>query len=126
MYFYTTPFWPPYTVPGKRAGVRHGGTVYIYSMFGDEVVVPMYDLHFRSLHVRGFWVSEWLAQRTRTQRQAALQVPCLLTAAELALLTCVGLPGVESLAVARHGPLQGPLCHRAVQLPAVGETMLES
>ena len=34
--------------------MRHGGTVYIYSMFGDEVIVPMYDLHFRSLHVRGF------------------------------------------------------------------------
>ena len=54
--------------------MRHGGTVYIYSMFGDEVIVPMYDLHFRSLHVRGFWVSHWLSTLTRTQRQAALQV----------------------------------------------------
>ena len=84
MHFYTTPFWSPYTVLRKRAGVRHGGTVYIYSMFGDEVIVPMYDLHFRSLHVRGFWVSVWLSTLTRTQRQAALQVPCLLTATELA------------------------------------------
>ena len=67
-------------MPGKRAGVRHGGTVYIYSMFGDEVVVPMFDLHFRSLHVRGFWVSEWLGTLTRTQRQAALQVPRLFRA----------------------------------------------
>ena len=70
---------PPDGTPGKRTGVRHGGTVYIYSMFGDEVIVPMYDLHFRALHVRGFWVSEWLRTLTRTQRQAALQVPCLLT-----------------------------------------------
>lgn len=61
-------------MPRKRTGVRHGGTVYIYSMFGDEVIVPMYDLHFRSLRVRGFWVSEWLSTLTRTQRQAALQV----------------------------------------------------
>lgn len=68
---------PPFdAVPGECTGVRHGGTVYIYSMFGDEVIVPMFDLHFRSLHVRGFWVSEWLSTLTRTQRQAALQVPC--------------------------------------------------
>ncbi len=55
-------------------GVRDGGTVYIYSMFNEEVIVPMFDLHFRAIHVRGFWVSVWLASLTRTERQAALQV----------------------------------------------------
>ncbi len=61
--------------------MRDGGTVYIYSLFNDEVIVPMFNLHFRALHVRGFWVSVWLASLTRTERQAALQVyiPVIIT-----------------------------------------------
>jgi hypothetical protein len=57
----------------RAAGVRRGGTHYVYSLFGEEVVVPMFDLHFRALHVRGWWVSEWLSTLSREDRQAALQ-----------------------------------------------------
>ncbi len=38
-----------------------------------QVVVPMVDLHFRALHVRGWWVSEWLSSLPREERQANLQ-----------------------------------------------------
>ena len=47
--------------------------MYIYSLFQDDVIVPMSDLHFRALHVRGFWVSEWLQSLSQKARQAALQ-----------------------------------------------------
>jgi len=60
--------WAP-----RAAGVRRGGTHYVYSLFGEEVVVPMVDLHFRALHVRGWWVSEWLSSLPREERQANLQ-----------------------------------------------------
>lgn len=70
-------------------GVRDGGTVYIYSMFNEEVIVPMFDLHFRAIHVRGFWVSVWLASLTRTERQAALQViPSRITYVGCGTLFC--------------------------------------
>ncbi|CAL8460825.1 g356 [Coccomyxa elongata] len=39
------------------SAVRNSGLVYIYSMYGDEVIVPMYDLHFRDITVRGFWLN---------------------------------------------------------------------
>lgn len=77
-------------------GVRDSGTVYIYSMFNEEVIVPMFDLHFRAIHVRGFWVSVWLASLTRTERQAALQViPSRIASLDCGMLLCKRSPDTK-------------------------------
>eukprot|EP00891_Asterochloris_glomerata_P007394 jgi/Astpho2/7394/Aster-x0316 len=54
--------------------LRDGGTLYIYSLFLDNVVVPMQDLHFRRINVRGFWLKQWLeALPDDMARHAALK-----------------------------------------------------
>ncbi|BDA41741.1 Enoyl-[acyl-carrier-protein] reductase, mitochondrialial [Coccomyxa sp. Obi] len=54
------------------SAVRNSGFVYIYSMYGDEVIVPMYDLHFRDITVRGFWLNVWLNRLPKDVREKEL------------------------------------------------------
>jgi len=35
-----------------------GGKVHIFSLFKEEVIVPMFDLHFRQIQVQGFWLTQ--------------------------------------------------------------------
>lgn len=39
-------------------GTRVGGKVHVFSLFKEEVIVPMFDLHFRKIQVQGFWLSQ--------------------------------------------------------------------
>ena len=43
-----------------NAGVRQHGKVHVYSLFKEEVIVPMFDLHFRNVQIQGFWLTQWL------------------------------------------------------------------
>ena len=40
------------------AGTRKGGKVHVFSLFKEEVIVPMFDLHFRQIQVQGFWLTQ--------------------------------------------------------------------
>jgi len=40
--------------------VRQHGKVHVYSLFKEEVIVPMFDLHFRNVQIQGFWLTQWL------------------------------------------------------------------
>ncbi|CAK0743519.1 hypothetical protein CVIRNUC_001476 [Coccomyxa viridis] len=42
------------------SSVRTHGTVEVYSLIGEEVLVPMSDLVWRDIHVKGFWLNVWL------------------------------------------------------------------
>jgi len=52
--------------------VREGGLIYIFSLFGEVVIVPMYDLHFRDITVRGFWLNKWLGRLSKEEREGKL------------------------------------------------------
>ena len=51
--------------------MRQHGKVHVYSLFKEEVIVPMFDLHFRNVQVQGFWLTQWLGhlpnQKARQQ-----------------------------------------------------------
>lgn len=65
------------------AGLRDGGVLHQYSLVGDVAEVPAYDVLFRQVTLRGWWLNVWLASLTMRQRQAALQA-CPLVILNLA------------------------------------------
>ena len=48
------------------AGTRQGGKVHVFSLFKEEVIVPMFDLHFRQIQVQGFWLTQASSSRHHT------------------------------------------------------------
>ncbi len=40
------------------AGTCQGGKVHVFTLFKEEVIVPMYDLHFRQIQIQGFWLTQ--------------------------------------------------------------------
>ena len=45
---------------------RQGGKVHVFSLFKEEVIVLMFDLHFRQIQIQGIWLTQASSSRHHT------------------------------------------------------------